>query len=128
MPMLAVLEDEDKLPTWVIDVLPKDQLNASGRIRRRCQLTEISDLRGNGSLLELRGQLLTTPAKTRSAVLIRLRRLDVLSVGVSNGAGSDGVSVLAGHHWLSERLESLDARAKEFLGKPCVPQKGPCDK
>jgi hypothetical protein len=126
LPALSVLASEDELPDWVPKLLPLRELEASGLLLRRCQVTELRVLESSGGPLAARGRFLSTPDQTRGALLVQLRSLSPIAAGLSLGAGSDGVTLLAGDDWLAARFAELDGRAREVLRHSCAPSADEC--
>lgn len=110
-PGLTVLSAADQVPDWLVTLLPLRQLEVTGAITRRGQLTDWALTEVAGGPLTAKGRVQSSPDAARGALLVRLAEPQAVSVGIRFGSRTQ-VKLLAGESWLRTREEALDAAAE----------------
>ena len=108
LPALRMFAASGDLPGWVPTVLPLHELEARGRFRRSCRVTDIYFEQASGGPLVAAGRIQSEPSDTRGAFLIQLESPLRLSIGLVTFGGEVGVSILAGNDWLGEQSKTID--------------------
>jgi hypothetical protein len=108
LPALRMFAASGDLPGWVPTVLPLHELEARGRFRRSCRVTDIYFEQASGGPLVAAGRIQSEPSDTRGAFLIQWESPLRLSIGLVTFGGEVGVSILAGNDWLDEQSKTID--------------------
>jgi hypothetical protein len=127
LPALEVLAAHGDVPGWVPDVFPLRELEATGRIARRCRVTEVRVSELKGGPLTSRGRIQSVLEAVRGAFLVRLAALSPISAGISFGEKDSGLSLFAGADWVTEEFRALDAASRD-QNESCAPAPQECGK
>lgn len=127
-PGLALLARGGKLPGWLSEALPLNSLEATGEIRRRCRVTEISFARVRGGPLVSAGRIQKVPGDVRAVFEVELDEASAVSAGLVMFGKRFGVSPAPGDEWLDEQYRRLDGHAADSVRGGCHPTPDQCSR
>jgi hypothetical protein len=133
VPLLFMLSERDKIPDWLPEMLPLNNLTGKISVHKSCQLVDVIVPQLAGGPLSATGRVTRYPDEVRGAVLVRGRRAGLFSAGIGIGKKSGGLSLFAGDDWLKGHLEWLrNATASMGTGTcekpPEEPEKNACER